>query len=106
MPVDDPTVIDVVGIDQTDEIVLSVSDHLDWSDEVGHLQALEEKLNAYLAFAESGELIQKYPNATGRQVRIDVILKYPPSSAAEAFFQHARAIVEDAGFGLAFRVLE
>jgi hypothetical protein len=51
--------VDIVGIDrETGHVVLTVSDHLDWSDSVGHqIILLQKKLNRYLTFVESGEIL-------------------------------------------------
>jgi hypothetical protein len=106
MTVENQRVVDFVGIDKDDgHIVLTISDHLDWQDEIGHLSSLQEKLNSYLAFVESGELLEQYPNGRGRRVRIDVVLKHPPSREGEQFFRNARAAVAAAGFELEYRVL-
>lgn len=43
-----------------------ISDHLDWDDELEHIHALQEKINAYLRFVESGEILGKYPQAAGK----------------------------------------
>jgi hypothetical protein len=63
--VEQTDVVDIVGIDrETGRVVLTVSDHLDWSDSVGHqIILLQKKLNRYLTFVESGEILEQYPNA-------------------------------------------
>jgi hypothetical protein len=105
MAVDNASVVDAVGIENASgEVVLTVSDHLDWVDEAAHLEVLQSKLNTYLAFVESGELLEQYPGAAGRPVRIEVVLKYPPSASAERFFSEAAATVQAAGFTLAYVV--
>jgi hypothetical protein len=106
MPVDNPEVIDAIGLLETKgEVVLTIFDHLEWDDTNDHLLTLQEKINRYLAFIESRELLEKYPAAAGRQIRIDVCCQYPPSSNAERFMQRARVVVEGAGFLLSWRVL-
>ena len=75
MAVDNPAVIDIVGIDDSGRVVLTISDHLDWTDSVAHQQTLQEKINRYLAFVESGEILDSYPLAAGKQVRVRVITK-------------------------------
>lgn len=62
--------------------MLTISDHLDWDNEQGHLRTLQEKLNLYLAFIESGELLVKYPQAAGRHRRIDVVFRVQPAGEA------------------------
>ncbi|MGI8772162.1 MAG: DUF6572 domain-containing protein, partial [Acidobacteriaceae bacterium] len=63
MSVDHADVIDIVSIDKAaGEVVLTISDHLDWSNTVEHQTALQKKFNSYLAFTESGEILQQYPD--------------------------------------------
>lgn len=66
---------------------------------------LQEKLNRYLAFIESGELIEQYPAAVGRSVRVDVRCKYAPTNDGERFLRSARTAIEEAGFSLSWGVL-
>jgi hypothetical protein len=75
---------------------------MDWTDEAGHLAALQEKINGYLRFIEGGELARKYPKSAGRRVRIDVVLEFVPTPTGVDFLESARRIVEGAGFGLRF----
>lgn len=77
MSVEQPGVIDAIGIeDETGIVVLTITDHLNWKDAEEHLFILQDKINAYLGFVESGEIIDKYPDAEGKPVRIDVFFKY------------------------------
>jgi hypothetical protein len=67
MTISQTNVIDIVGIEEpTQRVVLTVVDHLSWEDEEGHYRALTNKLNAYLHFIESGELLKRYPDALGK----------------------------------------
>jgi hypothetical protein len=84
-------------------VVLTISDHLPWGNFVQqHLEILRDKLNTYLAFVESGELIDQYPDAAGRKVIIDVIGKFDLGAAGVEFFQNATIAVSDAGMTLQF----
>ncbi len=54
-------VIDIWAIPnwEPDNVVLYVSDHLEWGEKAEqgeHLQLLQDKLNTYVAFIESGDL--------------------------------------------------
>ncbi len=97
--------VDIVTIDQAGCVILSVSDHLDWSNSLEHQQILQEKLNRYLAFVESGEILEAYPNAKGRPVSFDVVLKFRPDHEGEEFLSRAKAVVESAGFEFRYKVL-
>jgi hypothetical protein len=57
-------VVDVASISQTGEMVLTISDRLNWSDTVEHQTMLQKKFDAYLAFMESGEKISGCKRAT------------------------------------------
>jgi hypothetical protein len=90
--------VDIISIDQAGGAVLRVSDHLDWSDSLGHQTILQEKLNRYLAFVESGEIFERYPDAKDRPVLISVVFKFRPDRDGEEFLVRAKGIVESAGF--------
>lgn len=104
MSVDQSGTIDIIGIDEASgDVWLTISDHLPWSEnEGGHLILLQEKINAYLRFVESGEVYKKIPSARGRPVVINLVGKFPLSEKAEVFISRARAAVEIAGFKLRF----
>src|SRR5262245_20829342 len=101
MPVDNPEVVDAVGTEvATGNIVLTICDHLDWTDAESHLHLLSEKINRYLGFIESGELLENYPSAAGKSVRIDIYAKYPLTEEACRFFDHAREVARTYGVSL------
>lgn len=100
MSVEDEGLVDIIAIDKSDSVVLTVSDHLDWSDPVKHQSILQAKLNRYLAFVESGELLDRYPAGRGRRVKIKVVFKFAPDALALEFLSTAQKIIEAAGFTL------
>lgn len=103
MSVDQTDVVDAIGIDDTTgQIVLTISDHLEWNNE--HLLILQEKINTYLSFVESGELIDSYPNLKEREVLIDVVCKYSPNENAEGFLSQVNSIAEGAGIKFNYRI--
>ena len=105
MSVENLNVVDIVSTDrETGEVVLTVSDHLAWDDSIGHQAALQEKLNNYLAFVESGEILDRYPDAKGRLITMKIVLKHQPDEYGEEFLRKAKAVVERAGFGLTWCV--
>ena len=106
LPVDKPDVIDMIGTQEASgEVVLTISDHLEWDEANEHLLQLQEKINRYLAFIEAGELPEKYPASVGKKVRIQVFCKYAPSFDGERLLDRARETVEGAGFLFSWRVL-
>jgi hypothetical protein len=98
MSVEDTNSVDVVSVDkQKGEVILTVSDHLDWSDIQTHESILQAKLNAYLRFVESGEILQSYPEAKDRRVVIAVVFKFPPGREAQEFLARVREVIKSAG---------
>lgn len=106
MTVEQVGVIDVISVDiETDEVRLAISDHLEWDSKNEHLLILQDKINNYLAFVESGEIYDSYPAATGRNIRIELICKYHPSPFGLSFLERVQSLIRDAGFEFSFRVL-
>lgn len=108
MSIEQADVVDAISLDEkTGCVMLSIFDHLDWlNEEYEHVFMLQEKLNKYLAFIESGEISGAYPASKDRCIMIEIVAKYPMSSNAEEFFGKARDIVEGAGFALTFKFSE
>lgn len=101
MSIEQLDVIDIVSTDtRTGHVVLTISDHLDWSNSVDHQTKLQAKFNRYLAFVESGEILTHYPNAKGRPIAIKVVFKYRPDPEASGFLARAKKVIESAGFTL------
>ena len=92
-------VIDIISLDKrTGQVILTVSDHLEWNDSTRHQEILQAKLNAYLAFVESGEILDKYPDAMERKIVFKVVLKFKPDPEGRAFLYRAQNVIENAGF--------
>lgn len=105
MSIEQIDVVDAVGINKdTDEVVLTISDHLDWAGD--HLTLLQDKVNTYLSFVESGQIFFSYPMARGRRIIVEVVCKYQPNDQALQFFKIAEPILASAGVGLRYRVFD
>ena len=106
MSIEQTDVVDIISTERmTGNVVLTISDHLDWSDSTAHQLLLQSKLNRYLAFVESGEILESYPNAKDRPIAFSVIFKFPPDEGGRAFLAKVRPIIESAGFSLRDEVL-
>jgi len=105
MSVEETDAVDVISVDkQTGEVILTVSDHLEWSDNLKHQIVLQAKLNAYLRFVESGEILERYPKAKDRRVVFRVVFKFAPDQEAKQFLARARQVVELAGIGFRYEL--
>jgi hypothetical protein len=100
--IDNPNSIDIMSTSAASELVLTIADHFDWTDTQAHQLALQDKLNSYLRFVESGEVYEHRPSAIGSPIVIKVACKWEPDAAGVIFLEKARAIVEGAGFGFKY----
>jgi hypothetical protein len=112
MTVDRKGIVDWLGLEKgTGHVVLTVVDDLDWSDEKSHVLALQEKLNTYLVFIESGEVFERLAEDVGKTVsrstpiKVSILARYPPPDRGRAFVEHAKGVFSGAGFGLTFKVV-
>ena len=105
MSVEETDSVDVISVDkQTGEVILTVSDHLEWSDNIKHQIVLQAKLNSYLQFVESGEILERYPKAKDRRVVFRVVFKFAPDQEAKQSLARARQVVESAGIGVRYEL--
>ncbi len=105
MTVEQLDVVDVVSTDRNSgHVILTISDHLDWSSSAGHQTVLQSKLNKYLTFVEGGELLVRYADAKDRPVTIKVVFKYKPDREGQRFLDNAEKVIESAGFSLVYEV--
>jgi hypothetical protein len=105
MTVEQPKVIDFVSTSkERTRVYLTISDHLDWSedDEEHHLLSLQEKIQNYLHFVESGQLAKYRSEFKGLPVTIRVKAKYPLQGEGVKFYEAVHKIVADAGLTLEF----
>jgi hypothetical protein len=106
MSIDETSKIDFWWRDKEKGLaVLAISDHLDWDQDEGeHLLLLQEKLNTYLHFIESGEMVKTKPDMAGLPVVIQILAKYPLSEQATTFYRLAEKTISGAGFSLEFEL--
>jgi len=105
MTIEQPDVVDFILVEPEGDTVLTVSDHLPWDDEKDHLLRLQEKLNAYVRFIDSGEIYEKWPDAQGRPILIEVVVKHPAPTESLWFFEKATAALMGAGYKFRVRAL-
>jgi hypothetical protein len=99
MSVAQRNIVDAIGTEAASgDVVMTIADHLDWSEPAVHLRALQDKVNDYLNFLDSGENEISYPASVGRNIRINVVfLHSPPTGEVEDYLARIRTIVRDFG---------
>jgi len=105
MAIDQRETIDAAGIDrETGEVILTIVDAWDWTDEPSHLSALQAKLNAYLGFVETEQISELEPAWRQVGTKIDVIFRVAPPDSALALLQTAEFMARPLGLKVAHRV--
>jgi hypothetical protein len=96
MSVDNSEVVDGAGISkETGEVVLTISDHLNWDDEQSHIELIEQKIGRYIQFVESGQLLEAIPTAKDRAIHIRLFLQFsPPNSASKLLLAATAQLAE------------
>lgn len=99
--------IDFIGIDKiTDEMILSISDHLDWNDEITHLEILQNKLNSYIEFIEGGQIFEDYPKSKGKILVIEIVSRYQYSREGKDYLGRIQPTINSIGVEIRQRVLK
>jgi hypothetical protein len=107
MAIDQPNVVDFIGTSPDNKkVLLVISDHLGWAgdeqSDLEHMYHLQQKVNAYLEFLESGEIYRNYPNAAGKSISIRISAKYPMNRRGAEFFEKLRSAVLKYGYDMEY----
>ena len=109
MSVLETDLIDYIYLDDSDDTpVLVVSDPLTWRppEDQRHLDMLRDKLNAQIAFIETGQIKTVWPKFDGRPVRVEVIAHCRLSGMAHDFYARARKVMTEANMELRIQLLD
>ena len=98
MSLDQTKKVDIIIGEKDGKKGLLISDHYEWeNDDLKHLYMLQEKINAYLNAAESGQLTDYCPNAN-KGYRIRLCCKYPVNKEGEAFILRLKGFLKEHGY--------
>jgi hypothetical protein len=106
MAIEQKGIVDIISIPPDSHVAaLIISDHLPWDNTVGnHALLLQEKINEYVGFIESGSIYEARPDLIGRRLIIKVIAKYALSPEGVEFVAKAKDFLASAGFVLLHEV--
>lgn len=106
MSIEDTEKIDIIATrPDSHQVRLVIADHLDWSDAESHLLHLQDKVNSYIEFIESGQVLEQPNIPADPEVAIHIEFAYELPDAAMAFLRELEPILADAGIGMSMRVL-
>jgi hypothetical protein len=98
--------IDFISTTSEGKVELTISDHLEWDFEKNHLLVLQNKINAYLDFVKSGQILEDYPSAQNKEITISVVMKYAPEEDALIFLNHCEKFMKKQGLEFKWEVVE
>jgi hypothetical protein len=104
MSVLDSTTVDFVALAKSGDVLLTISDHLDWNAENEHLRLLQEKINTYCKYVETGQIYDEYPDTRDRRPLISIVLFNEPTVSAKAVLVHIKEILDVEGFGFEWKM--
>ena len=88
--------IDGAGLSKDDKskLTLLLADGMDWHDETKHLLLLQEKLNNYIAYIESKQYLEKYPDVNAIVIEIKFLFK-ETDNCKQFLEQHVIKFIEE-----------
>jgi hypothetical protein len=92
--------------DATGIVVLSLFDEAEWTDVPEHWGLLCAKLDHYLSFVTSGEVLEHYPAAVDNAFRIEVVFRFHPPAEVVAALGKSQEFVASHNYVLAWGVHE
>ena len=103
MSVDQKDTIDFLTRSRvTGDVTLTISDHLGWDQPREHLLVLQEKINFYLTYIESGRILEACAVADDSRIVIQVMFRCaPPEGEVTRFLAVAREKIAAAGYHFA-----
>lgn len=96
MTIMEPDRIDFVAVKPNSSVVkLVIADHLTWADFEGHSRRLQDKINAYLEFVESGQLnrLQEPVIPESPDIRVTLAMQHKPTQEAMEFLGRVEAFL-------------
>ena len=107
MSIEDAGKVDIIARKgETNTVVLVISDHWPWDDVQGHLHAIQEKLNSYIAFIETRQLwaVREPKIPENPEIEISLVLKYePPPGAVSVLGQMKIFLADNLGVALGWK---
>jgi hypothetical protein len=100
--VQNPRVVDLIRPDAAGGVELLMLETRPWGSDPLQLAQLEEKLNAYLGYVQTGALAREYPHYAGGPVRFRLECAAPPDGDAARILTAMREFC--ASDGIAFEV--
>ncbi|MDV3349823.1 hypothetical protein QGP82_14050 [Leptothoe sp. LEGE 181152] len=97
--------VDLIGVNKAiGRVELAIIDDLDWNDVKSHLLILQDKVNAYLGFIESGQIYESYPEASSFRPVIQVLAQYSLPKEGREFMEKLKIFLDEVGYDFEFKM--
>ena len=108
MSIEQTDVVDRAILDtDSGDIILNIIDDASWAHEAErHMYLLQEKVNSYLSYVETGQMTSELPDSAGRKVRIMMLFKHEPTESGLRFIARMRHILNRGGYLLDFKHID
>ncbi len=100
MSLKNPNQLDAAALSEDGELILLLADDALWDAEEPHLALLQEKLNYYLFFIESGQSRKIYPDAEIASARIEIHFSEQPTPFAEFYLEDVKKLLAEQNIAL------
>jgi hypothetical protein len=104
MSIDQPGKIDIISTNEQGNVVLHIADYLEWDSENEHILLLQDKINAYLQFIQSGQIFEEYPAAVNNQISIEIVFKHDPPQSSLTYLNRFKEIADELSFPFSWRI--
>lgn len=95
MSVVESGVVDGIGLAENETMKMLITDHLDWQDEYKHLLILQEKINAYIGFCESGQYKEIYTDTPIEHIIFEIHFMFEPTQNTYRFLEQIPGRIND-----------
>ncbi len=90
MSISESNIVDGIGLSEDGALVMLITDHLDWENENEHLYTLQNKMNAYISYCESGQYKQFSGDAEVKYSIFEIHFLYEPTETALEFLNNVQ----------------
>lgn len=98
MSIEQSNKIDFISINPNEKVQLTISDHLEWDNVENHILILQDKVNAYLNFIESGQIPKQYNQAKQNGIIISLSTEFYPSENSIKYLDKFKNIIQESGY--------
>ena len=104
MSLHDVDVIDYIGMNVLfKRVYAGLFDDLDWRDERVHQDLLTKKIDRYIRYFRSGQLLLNYPTVRGYEIAFEYVSTHPMNASALEFWKTRERIISEAGYKVQIR---